>query len=268
MPELPEVETVRRGLMPKICGKRIKKVTVHQRQFRYLLPSHFEKTLERHIIERIDRRGKYLVGTLSSGNKLLIHLGMSGSFKFKDAIDKHDHIEFIFDDNVVLTYHDPRRFGFLKIINSSDDFFEKMGPEPFSELFSVHYLMDQLKKKNISIKQALLDQSLIAGIGNIYASEILFESKISPFTKVQTLDESDIGRIIDETRIVLDKAIKAGGSSLKDHRQTNGEMGYFQHQFKVYNREGELCRLDLCKGLIVKCKQNQRATYYCPSCQN
>ncbi len=286
MPELPEVEIVRQSLNKKVTQKTIKKVIVWNRNLRIKVPLNFEKFLENQIISDVDRFSKYLIFYLSSGNKLLIHLGMSGTIHFlkhnkKNFLtntsfynspklpDKHNHIE-IFFDKFKLVYNDPRRFGFFEIIKdqySLEKRFEKLGPEPFDSNFDINYIYNSLRNKKKNIKNFLLDQNFISGIGNIYASEILYLSKINPFKEGKFINKIECKKILNNTKIVLLNAIKRGGSSIRDFKHISGNKGSFQKNFKVYQREGLKCKRGDCKGIVQKKNISNRSTFFCDFCQ-
>ena len=286
MPELPEVEIVRQSLNKKIIQKSIKKVIVRNRNLRIKVPQNFEKFLENQIISDVDRFSKYLILFLSTGNKLLIHLGMSGTihllkhnkknfltntsfYNSPKLPDKHNHIE-IFFDKFKLVYNDPRRFGFFEIIKdqySLEKRFEKLGPEPFNPNFNISYIRNSLRNKKKNIKNLLLDQNFVSGIGNIYASEILYLSKINPIKEGKFIDEIECKKIFTNTKLVLLNAIKRGGSSIKDFKHISGNKGSFQKKFKVYQREGFRCKRKDCKGIIQKKNISNRSTFFCNFCQ-
>jgi len=274
MPELPEVETVRRGLTPVLVGQALKRIVVRRKNLRFPLPNDLGQRLTGKTITKIDRRGKYLLMHIDGGDVLMSHLGMSGSFCIypdaKGPAKKHDHVLFITNAGTAVHYHDPRRFGFMLLTtdNELDDFpmLAAMGPEPVMPPLTGSQLMDRLGSRQTSIKAALLDQKIIAGIGNIYACEALFKAGISPNRKAASVRGARAEKLAAAIDEVLMTAIKAGGSSLKDHKQPNGELGYFQHTFKVYDQEGEVC--STCqKKTIQRIVQNGRSTFYCSACQ-
>ncbi len=286
MPELPEVEIIRQSLNKKIIQKTIKKVIVRNRNLRIKLPQNFEKILENQIILDVDRFSKYLILFLSKKNKLLIHLGMSGTihllkhnkknfltntsfYNSPKLPDKHNHIE-IFFDKFRLVYNDPRRFGFFEIIKDQKSLkkrFEKLGPEPFDSKFNMNYIYDNLKDKKKNVKSFLLDQNFISGIGNIYASEILYLSKINPIKEGKSINKTECKKIFKNSKLVLLNAIKRGGSSIRDFKDVLGNKGSFQNNFKVYQREGQKCKRVDCKGLIQKKNISNRSTFFCSFCQ-
>ena len=286
MSELPEVEIVRQSLNKKILLKTIKKVIVRNRNLRIKVPQNFKKFLENQIILDVDRFSKYLIFFLSGGNKLLIHLGMSGTihllklnkknfltntsfYNSPKLPDKHNHIE-IFFDKFKLVYNDPRRFGFFEIVKekySLEKRFEKLGPEPFDPKFDINYIYSNLKNKNKNIKNLLLDQNFVSGIGNIYASEILYLSKISPIKEGKFINKVECKKILKNTKLVLLNAIKRGGSSIRDFKDTSGNKGSFQKKFKVYQKEGFKCKRGDCNGIIQKKNISNRSTFFCSFCQ-
>jgi formamidopyrimidine-DNA glycosylase len=280
MPELPEVEITRRGLTPVLCGVALEQVRCNRRTLRFPLPPSFEESISGRLVNSIDRLGKFLIFRLAGGLTWIAHLGMSGRFRvFKkppSTYEKHDHVVFHTSGGSVVIYHDPRRFGFMDLIdeNAVDGhrMLSKLGPDPFSDAFTAGFLAARLSKRKSSIKSAIIDQSVIAGMGNIYGSESLFRSKISPLLSCDSISIDRLQMLRDSARIVFAEAIEAGGSTLRDHRQPDGNLGYFQHQFAVYGRAGlpcDRCNCDhVSTGGIKRIVQNGRATYYCPRQQN
>ena len=286
MPELPEVEVVRQSLDKKIKYKKIKKVIVRNRNLRFKIPLDFEQILNGKKIIKIDRFSKYIIFNLQNNIFFLLHLGMSGTIHLvekrkKNTITnasfynsptlpkKHNHLEIFFKD-IKFIYNDPRRFGFLQIIRGKETFeerFKHLGPEPFNLVYNENYLYLFFKKKKKNIKNFLLDQSFVSGIGNIYASEILFLSKINPLKKASLLKKKECKRIVFFSKKVLLNAIKNGGSSIKNFKNTTGKKGNFQNNFKVYQREGLNCKKFNCKGTIRKINISNRSTFFCNSCQ-
>ena len=286
MPELPEVEIVRQSLHKKINGKIIKKVIVKNRNLRIKVPLYFSSILENKKIIKVDRFSKYIIIFLSNNHICLIHLGMSGTIhlvykKKRDLITntsfyqsptlpkKHNHIEIFFDD-LRFIYNDPRRFGYFEIIKNYkllENKMNKLGPEPFSVKFNLEYLFSFLRDKKKNIKNFLLDQRFVSGIGNIYASEILYLSKIRPDKKAKNLTKKDLKKILINSKKILSKAIKKGGSSIKDFRNISGSKGEFQNDFKVYQRVGLKCKRSICKGIIKKKNISNRSTFFCNICQ-
>jgi formamidopyrimidine-DNA glycosylase len=292
MPELPEVETVRRGLQPVMEGERIVKAEARRKDLRFPFQKDFVARLTGQTVTSLGRRAKYLMADLASGDVLLMHLGMSGSFRvIKDEDTKtpgqfhhpragnraHDHVVFHMSSGAAIVFNDPRRFGYMKIIarGALDDelLLSGLGPEPLGNEFDAAMLARSCANKKTSLKAALLDQRVVAGLGNIYVCEALFRSHLSPRRLAATLatkktEPTDHAkRLVDAIHAVLNQAIKAGGSSLRDHRQTSGELGYFQHSFQVYDREGEKCQTAGCGGIVRRFTQNGRSTFWCPKCQ-
>ena len=286
MPELPEVEVVRKSLNRKIKNKEIKKVLVKNKNLRFKVPSDFKNFLKNKKVINVNRFSKYLILCLNNKSYCLIHLGMSGTIhllnlKEKNIItntsfynspllpNKHNHIEIFFKD-LKLIYNDPRRFGFFQILNNDDQLkkrFKHLGPEPFQSTFNLKYLRNFFKGKEKNIKSFLIDQNFVSGIGNIYASEILFLSKINPFKKAKLLSENDCKKIISNSRKILLQAIKRGGSSIKNFKNSNGNSGSFQKEFNAYQREGQKCKNSRCKGMIKKVFISNRSTFFCDICQ-
>ena len=286
MPELPEVEVIRQSLDKKIKQKKVKKVIIRNRNLRFKIPLNFASFLQNQIITKVDRFSKYLILYLSNKKLCLLHLGMSGTIHIihenkKNFItntsfynspilpEKHNHVEMIFK-NFKIIYNDPRRFGFLQILSDQSMLkkrFSHLGPEPFDSKFNLNYVFYFFKGKIKSIKSFLLDQRFVSGIGNIYASEILFYSKINPNKKVSLLKRSECKKIIDNSKKVLLEAIKKGGSSIKNFKNTSGQKGDFQKSFKVYERNGLNCKKFNCKGIIKKKNISNRSTFFCNICQ-
>ncbi len=272
MPELPEVETIKNGLVPVMQGQVFKSVHLNRKDLRFPFPDNFIKRLEAQRVERLLRRAKFLVAELSSGETLLMHLGMSGSFIVDGARarqnPKHDHVKFEMSGGGQVIYNDPRRFGFMELL--AQDVLGRLvdlGPEPLSNSFNGVELSIRLKGKKTPIKNALLDQRIVAGLGNIYVCEALYESHISPLRPADSLRYKECDNLVSEIKAVLLRAIEAGGSTLNDYVGADGAMGYFQHSFKVYGRTGETCPNKNCQGEIVRIKQAGRSTFYCPYCQ-
>ena len=292
MPELPEVETVRRGLEPAAVGARIKKVELRRGDIRFPFPPRFAERLQGRRIVALGRRAKYLLFRLDSGDTLIAHLGMSGSFRVESALEteipgvfhrqrskdpKHDHVVLHLDNGKRVTYNDPRRFGFMDLASGpsleSHPRLSGLGDEPLAREFDAARLAALFAGSRAPLKAALLDQKRIAGLGNIYASEALFRARLAPSRPAGDLANARgrptraavaLARAIHD---VLEEAVKAGGSTLRDHRQTNGDLGYFQHAFAVYDREGATCPRPRCRGTIVRMTQAGRSTFYCPVCQ-
>jgi formamidopyrimidine-DNA glycosylase len=286
MPELPEVEVVRKSLHKNIKQKKIKKVIIRNRNLRIKIPVNFKSFLIGQKVIKIDRFSKYLILHLSNNSYCLVHLGMSGtihlinhnkknnltntSFYHSPILPpKHNHIEIIFE-NFKIIYNDPRRFGFFQIIknlNLLKKRFRHLGPEPFQSKFNLEYVFSFFKGKEKNIKNYLLDQKFVSGIGNIYANEILFLSKINPNKKVHLLKKNDCEKIINISKKVLMNAIKKGGSSIKDFKNLSGKNGSFQKNFKVYERKGLSCKRFKCEGVIQKKVISNRSTFFCNICQ-
>jgi formamidopyrimidine-DNA glycosylase len=286
MPELPEVEIIKQSLAKKIKQKRIKKVIIKNRNLRFKIPIKFEELLQRKIVKKVTRFSKYLILNFLDGSYCLIHLGMSGTIHLikKDNFNrftntsfynspnlpkKHNHVEIQFQDLKII-YNDPRRFGFFKFINNKQELinrFNHLGPEPFFKSFNLKYLLQYFLNKKKDIKSFLLDQKFVSGIGNIYASEILFLSKINPKTYAMKLSKEDCKKIISFSKSVLNKAIQKGGSSIRDFKNTSGRRGKFQKEFKVYQRENLNCLRNKCPGKIKKMFISNRSTFFCNTCQ-
>jgi formamidopyrimidine-DNA glycosylase len=292
MPELPEVETVRRGLEPAMQNARFLKVEARRKNLRFPLPRNFVERLEGSSVTGLGRRAKYLLADLSSGDVLLMHLGMSGSFRLARADqartpgdfhherskdEKHDHVVFHMSSGWTVIFNDPRRFGFMKMVPRADlgrdPLMRALGPEPLGNQFDAKMLAAACRGKKTSLKAALSDQKVIAGLGNIYVCEALHRARLSPKRQASTIADKHgkpnphAEALVSAIRDILQDAIAAGGSSLRDHRQTNGELGYFQHRFRVYDREGERCTTPDCRGKIRRIVQAGRSTFCCPVCQ-
>ncbi len=297
MPELPEVETVRRGLEPAMDGARFTKVEVRRGDLRWPLPKDFAARLEGKTVTGLGRRAKYLLVDLSSGDVLIMHLGMSGSFHVFGAeggnkpgayyhersshaaqdLAAHDHVVFHMSSGAIVTFNDPRRFGFMKIVArkaiDAEPLLAGLGPEPLGNEFDAAMLARACAGKKTSLKAALLDQKVVAGLGNIYVCEALYRARLSPLRLAATIagkagaPNERAERLVAGIKAVLQDAIAAGGSSLRDHKRTNGELGMFQHHFRVYDREGQKCPTRGCRGTVKRVVQNGRSTFYCPTCQ-
>jgi formamidopyrimidine-DNA glycosylase len=286
MPELPEVETARRGLAPAMEGARFAKVEVRHRGLRWPIAKDFEKRITGKIVEGVGRRAKYLLADLSSGDVLVMHLGMSGSFRVDDGqiakyhhekskSAKHDHVVFHMSNGATVTFNDPRRFGSMKLVARArlehEPLLRSIGPEPLGNEFDAAMLARACAGKKTSLKAALLDQRVVAGLGNIYVCEALFRARLSPKRQASTIADRNgkpnarAAALVEAIKAVLHDAIKAGGSSLRDHRRADGSLGDFQHNFLVYDREGAPC--PACKGKVKRIAQTGRSTFYCPNCQ-
>lgn len=284
MPELPEVEIVRRGLSPLITGARVENLILRRQNLRFDFPAEFAEKICGTRIENIARRAKYLLFELSSGQTILSHLGMTGNFRFfapekPGEFQKHDHVVFElsgFDaPSPFLVYSDPRRFGFMDLIDAhqNSSFLKHLGPEPLSNQMSAQLLNERFANRRGPIKTVLLDQKVIAGLGNIYVCEALFRSGINPSTPAKNLttpsnkQNAKLEHLTQSIRAILQEALDAGGSTLKDYRQVEGQPGYFQHQFAVYGQEGEPCQRSSCNGRIKRVVHSGRSSFYCPICQ-
>ncbi len=275
MPELPEVETVRRGLAPVLEGHRLARVIIRRRDLRWPLPDDFGQRLTNREVASVERRAKFLIIRLTDGTVWIAHLGMSGRFRIFEppapAEEPHDHVIIETDAGQVIRYNDPRRFGFMDLstIDELDrhPMLVNMGPEPLEDDFTAATLAARLKGRAAPIKAALLDQKTVAGLGNIYVCEALHQAGISPKRKAKTVQGGRAARLHAAIRDVLTRAIKAGGSSLRDHRQPDGELGYFQHNFLVYGRAGEACRTCGPGHAVRQVFQSGRSTFYCSTCQ-
>jgi formamidopyrimidine-DNA glycosylase len=286
MPELPEVEIVKQSLAKKIRLKKIKKVIIKNRNLRFKIPPKFEGLLQNKIVKKVTRFSKYLILNFSDSSFCLIHLGMSGTIhlikenglnKFTNTSfynssslpEKHNHVEIQFKD-LKLIYNDPRRFGFFKFISNKQELvnrFNHLGPEPFFKNFNLKYVLNFFLNKKKDIKSFLLDQNFVSGIGNIYASEILFFCRINPTIAAMKLSKKDCKNIILFSKKVLNRAIEKGGSSIRDFRDTTGKSGNFQKEFKVYQRENLNCQRNKCTGKINKIFISNRSTFFCNTCQ-
>lgn len=270
MPELPEVETTRLGLLPYVLGQRISRVVVRDRRLRWPVPADFARRLKGCTVQDVLRRGKYLIWDCGSGY-VLSHLGMSGSLRVVAALqlpEKHDHVDFNFDSGIAIRYTDPRRFGAMIWIpgrNVTHPLLDSLGPEPLAPEFNATQLWSAARGRSVSIKEFIMNSHVVVGVGNIYASESLFLAGIHPRRAAGKISMARAERLVDAVKQTLAKAIRAGGSSLRDYVQANGELGYFQVNAFVYDREGQPCRI--CRAPIRAIRQGQRSTYYCPTCQ-
>ncbi|MEE2944078.1 MAG: bifunctional DNA-formamidopyrimidine glycosylase/DNA-(apurinic or apyrimidinic site) lyase [Pseudomonadota bacterium] len=282
MPELPEVETVRRGLVPAMENIVIAKADVNRPDLRWPFPERMAERLTGARVNALRRRSKYILADLSTDETLLIHLGMSGRMLISGdplgqfvhehpAPEKHDHVVFHMENGARVTFNDPRRFGAMDLLDTATaaehPLLASIGPEPLGNDFNENYLVKKLEGRKTPIKSALLDQKIVAGLGNIYVCEALYRAKISPKRHVNKISSARIFSLVPIIRDVLTDAISAGGSSLKDFRQADGELGYFQHSFDAYGRDSKPCRSEDCNGEIVKITQSGRSSFYCPQCQ-
>ncbi|MDJ0821626.1 MAG: bifunctional DNA-formamidopyrimidine glycosylase/DNA-(apurinic or apyrimidinic site) lyase [Paracoccaceae bacterium] len=282
MPELPEVETVRRGLVPVMEGNVIAQALVNRPDLRWPFPDNMATRLTGQPVLRLRRRSKYILADLESGESLLIHLGMSGRMLVSGdplghfvhdhpAPEKHDHVVLNMNTGARITFNDPRRFGAMDLMPTDSaeqhPLLASLGPEPLGNAFSESHLVAALQGRNTPIKSALLDQKIVAGLGNIYVCEALFRAGIHPARKARRISAKRIAALVPIIRDVLSEAIDAGGSSLRDFRQADGELGYFQHRFDVYGREGEPCRTPGCSDTVRRIVQSGRSSFYCPTCQ-
>lgn len=282
MPELPEVETVRRGLEPVMAGHVIRLATVNRPDLRWPLPEGMAARLTGQRVLGLRRRSKYILADLASGETLLIHLGMSGRMLVSGATlgqfhhdhpapAKHDHVVLDMEEGARITFNDARRFGAMDLMPTAaaeaHPLLAALGPEPLGNGFDEGYLAARLAGRNTPIKSALLDQHVVAGLGNIYVCEVLFRAGLHPTTRAGALLPEQAAALVPLIRQVLSEAIEAGGSSLRDYRQADGELGYFQHTFRVYDREGEACLTPGCDGTVARIVQSGRSSFFCPVCQ-
>ena len=292
MPELPEVETVRRGLAPALVGATILSVAQNRPDLRFPFPERFMERLQGRRVDRLDRRAKYILAHLDDATVLAMHLGMTGSFRVERAgsaavpgsyyhargsESRHDHVVFELESGTRITYNDPRRFGFMTLFDAAaidtHPLFRAIGVEPLSDAFDGTALAALFRGKTAPLKAALLDQTLIAGLGNIYVSEALHRAGLSPRRAAGTLvtkgglPTQRAERLARAVRTVLEEAVLAGGSTLRDYRQADGTLGTFQHGFRAYDREGAACTTPSCRGLIGRIVQNGRSTFFCGLCQ-
>ena len=276
MPELPEVETVRLGLSGVLEGRRLVRVRTLRPDLRFPFPDGFAGRLEGCRVQRLNRRGKFLLIDLDNRATLIAHLGMSGRFRIYQSappdLERHDHVVFDIEGGACVRFNDPRRFGFMDLADTAGlaghGMLKNLGPEPLANDFNGPALAARLQRRRTPIKAALLDQSVVAGLGNIYVAEALFRAGLSPRRTAATVQGGRAEKLARAIRDVLGEAIAAGGSSLRDHRRPSGELGYFQHSFAVYSREGEACPGCTCDvsrtGGIRRITQSGRSTFYCP----
>ena len=282
MPELPEVETVRRGLAPHLEGARLARVTQNRPDLRFPLPEDFVARLTGATVEALDRRAKYLLARLDTGETLVAHLGMTGRFLVETAPEgrfhhaagndpKHTHVVFETDRGARIAFNDARRFGFMELVPTdrlnAHPWFAGMGPEPLGPGFTPRALAAALAGRRQNIKVTLLDQRVVAGLGNIYVSEALHLAGVSPERPAGEVTRKEIDKLVPAIRKTLEAAIEAGGSSLRDYRQADGGLGYFQHSFRVYDREEHPCPTSGCTGQVRRMTQGGRSTFFCPVCQ-
>ncbi len=282
VPELPEVETVRRGLEPVMTGQRIVAADIRRPDLRWPFPERMQERLEGTEVLRLRRRSKYILVDLTSGESLLIHLGMSGRMIVSGDVtgsfhhdllplQKHDHVVLDLEQGARIVFNDARRFGAMDLVETAQDhahpLLAGLGPEPLGNHFDGPTLLAAMQGRRSPVKAALLDQKIVAGLGNIYVCEVLHRAGLSPLRRCERIAPPRIEALAPVIRQVLQEAIAAGGSSLRDHRQTNGDLGYFQHAFRAYGREGEPCPSEGCGGTILRIVQSGRSTFYCPDCQ-
>ncbi len=295
MPELPEVETVKRGLAPVLEGGRIIRVEQNRPNLRFAFPKDFKRRLEGKLIGPLKRRAKYLLIPLDSAENLVMHLGMSGRVTIEQPDHKpaqghsaqenladrpnpaHDHVVFHLSNKAIIRYNDPRRFGFMTLVAndelSSHKLFRDIGPEPLGNQFHAEHLARAARNRKAPLKSFLLDQKTVAGLGNIYVCEALFRARLSPLKKAMSLARANqtptiaTERLTNAIKEVLSDTIAQGGSTLRDHRLTDGSLGYFQHSFAVYGRQDAPCPRATCNGTIKRIAQAGRSTFYCPKCQ-
>ena len=287
MPELPEVEVVKKSLEKKLKNLTIKRVDINNNKLRYKIDNIQFKKIKNQKITSIQRRSKYLLINLNKGLTILSHLGMTGKFfiinnnkkhktsfyySFKKNNTKHDHIIFFFHNKIKLIYNDVRKFGFIKIYPSKDVLncahLASLGPEPLSNNFNLNYFEKYILNKKIKIKDLLMNQKFVAGLGNIYCNEVLFLSKVYPDKSINKIKKEEIKKIIKFTKKTLKKAISHGGSSIKNFSDTEGQGGNFQQKFNVYGREKANCNRKRCSGTIKKVYTSNRSSFFCPECQN
>ncbi|EAQ03044.1 formamidopyrimidine-DNA glycosylase [Pseudooceanicola batsensis HTCC2597] len=282
MPELPEVETVRAGLAPAMEGEVIARAQVNRPDLRWPFPENMAGRLSGRRVDRLRRRSKYILADLDSQETLLIHLGMSGRMTVSGdplgrfvhehpAAEKHDHVVFDMANGARVTFNDPRRFGAMDLMATPETeahpLLASLGPEPLGNAFNEAYFVAAVKHRRSPIKAVLLDQKVVAGLGNIYVCEALYRAGISPSRRADRISVTRLATLVPIIRDVLNAAIAAGGSSLRDYRRADGELGYFQHSFDVYGREGEPCRTPGCSATIRRTVQSGRSSFHCPQCQ-
>lgn len=271
MPELPEVETISRGISPQILKRKISSVLVRNHKLRWPIPKNLPQILIGQSIQKIHRRGKYILLETKAGT-LIIHLGMSGNLQIKPkehVLDKHEHVNIVFGDKLALCYNDPRRFG--AILWTAENPLEhlllkNLGIEPLEKDFTARYLFDRSKRSRCAVKQFIMDSKVIVGVGNIYANEALFAAKINPLQKTNSISYKSYQLLTKKIKELLRLAIKCGGTSIKDYIDSQGKKGSFQNKLKVYGRQGQLCVN--CKTKLASIHLGQRSTVFCPRCQN
>lgn len=272
MPELPEVETVRLALSNVLLKDKILKISIKTKKLRFYISNNLIKNLQNQTLTLIERRGKYLVFNFDNGFSMLVHLGMTGVFRVssKNEIVKHDHLIFFFKD-LYLIFNDVRKFGFIKLYKTrfvhSSKHLILLGPEPFDKKFNFQYVQSYLKKSKTNIKNVLMNQFFVAGLGNIYCSEVLYDCKLSPLRKVNNINSTEIKNIILSIKKVLKKAIRMGGTSIRNYINPDGKLGYFKNELMVYGRENKNCFKCKKKSIINKITQQGRSTFYCKLCQ-
>ncbi len=286
MPELPEVEILKRSLKKKIKFCKVAKIKIHNANLRYKVPQLINQNLKNHTVLNVSRISKYLIIDFNFSKKLLIHLGMTGtvhlvkknnkkytnaSFYHSSSLPKkHNHIEIYFKNNIKMIYNDPRRFGYFKLFEKKyllNNLIKNLGPDPFSSKFNYNYIKKFIQNKKIKIKILLMNQKFLGGLGNIYANEILYNCKLKPTKSVNLLTKKNIQNLIYQSRNTLKKAIKFGGSSIRDFKKTDGTSGNYQHNFNVYGKNNTNCPRYSCTGSIKKILISKRSSFYCPKCQ-
>lgn len=286
MPELPEVETVRRGLLPAMQGQIIAHAQVNRADLRWPFPPDMAARLTGKRVLQLRRRSKYILADLDSGESLIIHLGMSGRMTVSGiaapyvpgvfhhthaATEKHDHVVFDMENGARVTFNDARRFGAMDLAPTAaldqHRLLSDIGPEPLGNALNEGYLTARLQRRRVPIKAALLDQRVVAGLGNIYVCEVLFRARLNPHRLCADLTPDQIAALVPLIRLVLEQAIAAGGSSLRDYRQADGQLGYFQHGFQVYGREDQPCVTPGCTQTVARSVQSGRSSFWCPACQ-
>jgi formamidopyrimidine-DNA glycosylase len=276
MPELPEVETVTQGIRTELINKKIKRVSVYRRDLRFTMDLKFEKKVIGTKINKVSRRAKYILIQLDNNITLIIHLGMSGRIAIENLnnngrIFKHTHLEFITSNKKKLKFIDPRRFGSILICQTNNLYKHKLlknlAPEPLSSEFCKNYLINSLKSRKTNIKSIIMNQLVVVGVGNIYASESLYKAKIKPNRVAKSLTSVECDRLVKSIKKVLKRSIKLGGSSINDYSLVDGNLGFFQREFEVYGRDGKFCRKKTCKSRILRIVIGQRSSFYCNKCQ-